>query len=48
VKKVLLDNVDCLESSLLRFLNVLLVVGVTANEGTEPATKSREDLGVEV
>jgi hypothetical protein len=48
VKKVLLNNIDCLESGLLGFLNVLLVVCVTANEGTEPATKRREDLGVEV
>lgn len=48
VKKVLLDHGNGLSGSLLGVLNALLVVGVTAKEGTEPSAERGEDLGVEV
>jgi len=47
VEEVLLDNGDSPKSLLGRLLNGLLVVGVLANEGSEPATDRRKDLGVE-
>ena len=47
VKKVLLDNRDCLESGLRRILDAFLVVWVTTNERAEPTTKGRKNLLVE-
>lgn len=44
--EVLLKDVDGLESGLLRILDVLLVVGVAAKNGAEPATEGAEDLSV--
>jgi len=45
-KEVLLEDVDGLEGSLGGVVNVLLVVGVAAEDGAEPAAKGTKDLGV--
>lgn len=45
-KKVLLEDLDGLEGGSSRVINVLLVVGVAAENGAEPATERGEDLGV--
>jgi len=43
---VLLDDTDSLESSLGGILDVLLVVRVTAEDRTEPASKCGKDFRV--
>jgi hypothetical protein len=45
-KEVLLDDVDGLEGGLGGVVDVLLVVGGTADDGAEPAAERSEDLGV--
>lgn len=45
-EQVFLKGVHRLKSSLLRLFDVLLVVWVAAENGSEPATKRREDLAV--
>ena len=46
--EVLLKDGEGLVGSLDGIFNVLLVVGVAAKDGAEPATKGREDLSVGV
>ena len=46
-EEVLLNDLDVGESLLGGVIDRLLVVGVLAKEGSEPATEGREDLGVE-
>jgi hypothetical protein len=45
-EEVVLEGTDGLGGGLLGILDGLLVVGVTANQGTEPATEGGEDLSV--
>lgn len=45
-KEVLLNDGNSLEGLLLGGVDGLLVVGVTASQGTEPGTENGEDLGV--
>ena len=45
-EEVLLKNADSYESFLASVVDVLLVVGITTNERTEPSTDRREDLVV--
>lgn len=47
-EEVVLEGLDGLVGGLLAVLDALLVVGVTADERTEPATESGEDLSVGV
>ena len=46
--QVALDDTDGLESRRLRGVDVLLVVGVTADQRAEPVAEREEDLGVGV
>lgn len=45
-KEVALQDGDDLLGLLFGIFDVLLVVGILANQGTEPATKSGKELGV--
>lgn len=47
-QEVLLEDADNLVCGLLGIFNVLLVVGVAADEGTEPVTEIGKDFGVGV
>ena len=45
-QEVLIKHADSLESFLLGVIDGLLVVRITTDEGTEPTTERRQDLGV--